>query len=306
MIEINNISKSYGKKHVLKNVTFNIEKGSICGFIGSNGAGKTTTMNIIAGCTVPESGEVLINGIKAAEAERDINRLIGYLPEQPPLYNAFTVYEYLDCICAIKGIKKNRRIQIEETAEYTGLSEMLGRRCKNLSKGYKQRVGIAYALLGTPEYIILDEPTSGLDPKQKRDMLKLIRVLGREHGILLSSHILSEVKSVCNRIIMIDNGKIVNQIDNGEKQEREAKPFLYCVKGSVSRVMKLGRSCVGINEFKHIDGENYIAYMTDDGIRNFFFKAAEQKLLIYRQQPYTVDIEKLFIDSMGGKNGSNI
>lgn len=221
MICVENISKNFGRVKALDNVSFSLGKGSIMGFIGPNGAGKSTVMNIISGFIPPDSGSVLIDGINLRENPIEAKRKIGYLPEKPPLYTSFTVYEYLKCIFDIKGLKLKKDEHIKEVAALSGISEVLGRRTANLSSGYRQRVGVAYAVLGYPDYIILDEPTNGLDPKQKRDLLVLMKKLSKKHGILLSSHILSEIGAVCTDIVMINNGKTVDICKNSHGTDIE-------------------------------------------------------------------------------------
>lgn len=215
MLEVRNVVKNYGKIQALCGVNFEINKGQITGFIGPNGAGKSTAMNIITGCLAPTGGDCLIDGISITNEPEKAKRMIGYLPEQPPLYGSFTVREYLKCAAQIKGIHRSEISgHIDNIAEHSGIRDVMGRLCKNLSKGYRQRVGIAYAMLGNPKYLILDEPTSGLDPRQKHEMLRFIKKLSKNCGILLSSHILSEIEDVSDTVVMINKGKIVTSVDN--------------------------------------------------------------------------------------------
>ncbi|MBQ7849741.1 MAG: ABC transporter ATP-binding protein [Clostridia bacterium] len=210
MIEVRHLTKRYGGHTAVADLSFTIERGVIYGFLGPNGAGKSTTMNIITGCLGATDGEVLIDGHCVAEEPMKAKRLIGYLPEQPPLYMDMTPAEYLRFVASAKGIPhKEVKAQLEAVMEKTRITDVRSRLIRNLSKGYKQRVGIAQALLGTPEVIILDEPTVGLDPKQIIEIRELIRDLGKEHTIVLSSHILSEVQAVCDRIMIISGGKLV-------------------------------------------------------------------------------------------------
>ncbi len=210
MIEVKHLTKRYGKHTAVSNLSFTIEKGKIYGFLGPNGAGKSTTMNIITGCLGATEGEVWIDGHSIADEPMQAKRLIGYLPEQPPLYTDMTPAEYLRFVASAKGISHSeQRGQIEQVMEKTGILDVRDRMIKNLSKGYKQRVGIAQALLGNPEVIILDEPTVGLDPKQIIEIRDLIRALGKDHTIILSSHILSEVQAVCDAIMIISGGRLV-------------------------------------------------------------------------------------------------
>ena len=210
MIEVKHLTKRYGNHVAVNDLNFTIDKGKVYGFLGPNGAGKSTTMNIITGCLGATEGEVLIDGHSITEEPMQAKRLIGYLPEQPPVYMDMTPAEYLDFVARAKGIPaKDRAQQIETVTEKTRIQDVRNRLIRNLSKGYRQRVGIAQALLGRPEIIILDEPTVGLDPAQIIEIRELIRELGKEHTLVLSSHILSEVQAVCDAIMIISKGRLV-------------------------------------------------------------------------------------------------
>lgn len=209
MIEINNLVKNYGSKFALDDISFKVAKGEIVGFLGPNGAGKSTTMNILTGYLSSTSGEAKVGGIDILENPNEAKKLIGFLPEQPPLYIDMTVEEYLNFVYDIKACKLKRDAHIEEVMKVTKIDDVRHRLIKNLSKGYRQRVGIAQALVGNPPVIIFDEPTVGLDPKQIIEIRNLIRNLGKTHTVILSTHILSEVQSVCDRIIIINEGKII-------------------------------------------------------------------------------------------------
>ncbi len=209
MIEITNLVKNYGTKFAVDDISFKISKGEIVGFLGPNGAGKSTTMNILTGYLSSTSGIAKVGGIDILENPYEAKKLIGFLPEQPPLYIDMTVNEYLNFVYEIKGCKLNRKKHIEEVRQVTKIDDVQNRLIKNLSKGYRQRVGIAQALIGNPPVIIFDEPTVGLDPKQIIEIRNLIRNLGQTHTVILSTHILSEVQSVCDRIIIINEGKII-------------------------------------------------------------------------------------------------
>ena len=210
MIVFDRVCKRYGAHQALQGVDFRVPKGRILGLLGQNGAGKTTAMNILTGCLAPSSGRVTVGGYDVLTQPREAKRLLGYLPEQAPLYDEMTVRAYLRFACELKEVEKSAiAAHVEAVAEKTGLTEVLGRKIGNLSKGFRQRVGVAQALCGTPEVIILDEPTAGLDPKQSSDLRKLIQALAGEHTVLFSSHILSEVQSVCDRVIILHHGKII-------------------------------------------------------------------------------------------------
>lgn len=210
MITVENVSKHYGGKLAVDHVTFELRKGEVLGFLGRNGAGKSTTMNIITGYISASEGRVLLDGRDILDEPRFVKRHIGYLPEQPPLYMDMTVTEYLQFVCAIKEVRKSTaRAHLDELLALTGLEGVRRRLIKNLSKGYKQRVGIAQALVGNPPVVILDEPTIGLDPMQIIEVRSLIKRLREDHAVVFSSHILAEATDVCDRVIIINKGKIV-------------------------------------------------------------------------------------------------
>ena len=220
MIEVSHLTKRYGGHTAVSNLSFTIEKGQIYGFLGPNGAGKSTTMNIMTGCLAASEGEVRIDGHDIFEEPQQAKRLIGYLPEQPPLYLDRTPREYLTFVGRAKGIKdKTLPEQIGRVMEVTQITDVADRLIKHLSKGYRQRVGIAQALLGDPEVVILDEHTVGLDPKQIIEIRSLIQSLGQKHTVILSSHILSEVQAVCQTILIISKGHLV-ACDTPENLER--------------------------------------------------------------------------------------
>lgn len=210
MIEVKHLTKRYGEHTAVSNLSFTIPERQIYGFLGPNGAGKSTTMNIMTGCLAPTEGQVIIGGHDILEKPKAAKRLIGYLPEQPPLYFDRTPAEYLRFVAEAKGISaKQTPEQVAAVMEKTQISQVANRLIRHLSKGYRQRVGIAQALLGDPEIIILDEPTVGLDPLQIIEIRDLIRDLGRDHTVILSSHILSEVQAICQTILIISEGKLV-------------------------------------------------------------------------------------------------
>lgn len=209
MIEVSHLTKQYGNHLAVDDVSFNVADGQICGLLGPNGAGKSTIMNILTGYLSATSGQVTVAGHPLPEEADAAKACVGYLPEQPPLYPEMTVQEYLTFAAELKGVKKaERKEQVCRAARRTGLEAVLPRLIRSLSKGYKQRVGIAQALLGSPRLIILDEPTVGLDPAQVIEIRKLIRELGRAHTVILSSHILSEVQAVCQQILILSKGHL--------------------------------------------------------------------------------------------------
>ena len=221
MIEVRHLSKFYGDFQAVRDLSFEIPQGHVYGFLGPNGAGKSTTMNMITGCLSPTDGQILIDGFDIFEDPKEAKKRIGYLPEQPPLYMHETPEEYLRFVGEAKGVKGQALLdQIDEVIEKTRLEEVRYRRISALSKGYKQRVGIAQALLGNPKVIILDEPTVGLDPIQIIEIRDLIRELGRDHTVILSSHILSEVQTICEKILIIAKGELV-AFDSPENLESQ-------------------------------------------------------------------------------------
>ncbi len=210
LIQVESVTKKYGQRIAVDHLDFLVNKGEILGFLGPNGAGKSTTMNIITGYLSATEGSVKLDGHDILEEPQEVKRHIGYMPEQPPLYVDMTVRDYLSFVADIKGVPRARRREnIEKAMERTTITDMRGRLIKNLSKGYKQRVGLSQALIGTPPVLILDEPTIGLDPQQIIETRNLIRELGKEHTIILSSHILPEVQAVCTRVLIINKGRIV-------------------------------------------------------------------------------------------------
>lgn len=240
MIEVNHLTKRYGKHTAVDDISFTVEDGCIYGLLGPNGAGKSTTMNIITGYLSATEGTVRIEGHDIAEAPAQAKACIGYLPEQPPLYQDMTVTEYLLFVAELKAVRKKaeRRTAVEKVCAKAGLQGMEARLIRNLSKGYRQRVGIAAALLGSPKVIILDEPTVGLDPAQMIEIRSLIHDLGKSHTVILSSHILSEVQTVCDRVLIIANGKLVAQGTPEELAEKLA------AKGSISATAQGSREAV--------------------------------------------------------------
>ena len=240
MIEVSHLSKKYGTHPAIEDLSFTVGDGQIFGLLGPNGAGKSTIMNILTGYLAPTSGEVKVAGFSLPDQARQAKACVGYLPEQPPLYPEMTVQEYLDFAAELKGIKKkaDRKEQVRKAACRTGLEEVLPRLIRSLSKGYRQRVGIAQALLGAPQLIILDEPTVGLDPAQMIEIRSLIRDLGKTHTVILSSHILSEVQTVCDRVLIIAHGRLVAQ---GTPEELAAQ---LTAKGTITATAQGSREAV--------------------------------------------------------------
>ncbi len=228
MIQICDLHKQYGSKEALRGISCTIEKGEIVGLLGLNGAGKSTAMNIITGCLAPTGGRVLIDGVDIAKEPLAAKKKVGYLPEIPPLYTDMAVLRYLEFIYELKKLRGNKKQQLAEACEKAGITHVSGRLIKNLSKGYRQRVGLAQALIGNPPILILDEPTVGLDPTQIIEIRSLIAELGRERTVILSSHILSEVQAVCSRVIVLHQGLIAAD-DTPENLETALQRKNRCV-----------------------------------------------------------------------------
>lgn len=248
MIEVQNLTKRYGSHCAVNDISFRVEEGEILGFLGPNGAGKSTTMNILTGYLSASSGTVRINGHDVLEEPNEAKASIGYLPEQPPLYLDMTVREYLDFVYDLKKCTLNRKKHIAEICRLMHIENVYGRLIKNLSKGYRQRVGFAQALIGNPPVLILDEPTVGLDPNQIIEIRTLIKNLGKHHTVILSSHILPEVEAVCDRIVIISGGEIVadNTAENLSAQFSSDRRLLARIAGDEQRVYAILKHIPGV------------------------------------------------------------
>lgn len=265
MIEIKNLTKRYGQIRAVDDISLTIKKGEILGFLGPNGAGKSTTMNILTGYISATSGSVSVGGYDIMDSPREAKRLIGYLPEQPPLYYDMTVNEYLRFICDLKSVPlKQRRRQLDEILYLVKIGDMRDRLIKNLSKGYKQRVGVAQALVGNPQVLVLDEPTVGLDPKQIIEIRKLIGALRHEHTIILSTHILQEVNAVCSTVAVINKGKLAasGSVSDFTAAEGTVSKFMISVVGGSgkSEIQKVLQNVDGVRrvDFVRVDKDAFI------------------------------------------------
>ena len=305
MIEIQNVSKRYGNKLAVNDVIFTIKKGEILGFLGRNGAGKSTTMNIVTGYISASSGRVLLDGHDILEEPREVKRRIGYLPEMPPLYMDMTVDEYLKFVCAIKDVKPSYvKSHLDDITELIRITDVRKRLIKNLSKGYKQRVGMAQALVGNPEVVIMDEPTVGLDPKQIIKIRKLIKQLGEDHTIVLSSHILHEVADVCERVVIINQGKIVAQdtLDNLTRNISDTSRFRLRIAGAERDVYKAIRDIPGtrsVDEMGCKEPDSYdFLVEADRGAdirRPLFNQMAKMGCPILMLRPMDIELEDIFL-----------
>ncbi|MDR0248058.1 MAG: ABC transporter ATP-binding protein [Oscillospiraceae bacterium] len=305
MIEVTELTKRYGKQRGVTDISFTVGEGEIVGFLGPNGAGKTTAMNVITGYLAPTSGSVYVAGVNMLENPVSAKRNIGYLPEQPPLYHDMKVAEYLDFVYDLKGVTElPRRRHIDDVCEMADIQDVRHRLLRNLSKGYRQRVGLAQALLGDPCVLILDEPTSGLDPKQIMDMRKVIKDLGQSHTVMLSTHILQEVSAVCERVLVISEGKIVadgSPADLAGSMAGERK-LVVRVAGPRDNVLSLLKSRDGvkkaepIGEVEERSCDFLVESLPNMDVRKPLFSAlAAAGWPILMLRPETVSLEDVFI-----------
>ena len=302
---MNNLKKSYGNYRALHGISFNVERGHVYGFLGPNGAGKSTTMNIITGCLAASEGSVTINGYDIFTDPVKAKKCIGYLPEQPPLYLDMKVTEYLDFVGRAKGLRGSELYsQIDEVIELTGLENVYDRLIKNLSKGYRQRVGIAQAMLGNPEVIILDEPTVGLDPIQIIEIRELIRSLSETHTVILSSHILQEISAVCDRIMIISNGRLVaNDTIEGLMQTYASDACLEIyLRCSKERAKSTLCSVAGVSSIEVEDSQEAgvcvctLSYRRENDIRDLVWKTLSVSgITVLGIIPKRVTLEDVFI-----------
>ena len=306
MIEVTNLTKKYGDHIAVDHLSFRVEKGQIYGFLGPNGAGKSTTMNIITGYLAATEGTVTIDGKDVQKDPEEAKRSIGYLPELPPLYVDMTVREYLEFVAELKKVpKKERKQQIDEVMEMTQITDMQQRLIRNLSKGYRQRVGLAQAILGYPEVIILDEPTVGLDPKQIIEIRDLIRKLGENHTVILSSHILSEVSAVCDHIMIIAHGKLVAS-DSPENLQKlmsgsmeldlEVKGSAAAVKSALQEISQIDRIEENTEASKNVAKLKVISKENADIREQVFYALADAKLPILEMTHAEKSLEDIFLE----------
>lgn len=312
MIEVTNLVKDYGNHHAVKGISFTAGEGQIVGLLGPNGAGKSTTMNIMTGYISSTAGKVKIGEYDMFEQPLKAKKLIGYLPEMPPIYEEMTVEEYLNFVCSLKGIrkKKDRMENIAEVEEAVRITDVKGRLIKNLSKGYKQRVGLAQALIGNPPLLILDEPTVGLDPNQIIEIRALIKKLGEKHTIILSSHILSEVNAICDYVLIIDKGLLVAEDtpENLSEHFADKNRILLSVKGEKELIEQALEESEYIASYT-VTGENegVLDVTAETSIKEdvrdaLFFEFADKKLPIVKMETETLSLEEVFL-KLTGKEG---
>lgn len=306
MIEINHLVKKYGNYVAVDDLSLKVEPGKIYGFLGPNGAGKSTTMNIITGYLGATSGEVKINGFDIFAQPEEAKKCVGYLPELPPLYVDMTVKEYLHFVAELKHIERGKRAQyVDEAMELTQIKDVSGRMIRNLSKGYRQRVGFAQAVLGYPEIIILDEPTVGLDPKQIIEIRDLIKKLGEKHTVILSSHILTEISAVCDYVFIISKGKLVasDSTENLLNLMSGAQEIEMVLKGSREKITDTIGRIADVEKVEWLcenaAGENVvnvIAGKEKDVREQVFLVCAEDRIPILEMKPVTKSLEDVFLE----------
>lgn len=313
MIKVEHLVKRYGNRNVVDNLSFTVEKGQIVGFLGPNGAGKSTTMNMITGYISATEGNIEIDGIDIFEEPEKAKKKIGYLPEQPPVYPDMLVREYLSFVCDLKKVKKEKKEQtISKVMRRTKTNDVAERLIKNLSKGYRQRVGLAGAMIGDPEILILDEPTVGLDPKQILEIRDLIRDLSKKHTILLSSHIMQEVSAVCNQIIIINEGKMIvadtpDKIATHIEQTNEVKMLIRgnreLVKSTLEQLESVKEFSVNKTE-EESECEVLVVCDADMDLReDLFFTFADIKCPILEMNSRVPSLEEVFIKLTGNGSG---
>lgn len=307
LIEVRNLTKKYGDHTVVNHLNFTIESGKVYGFLGPNGAGKSTTMNMITGCLAPTEGQVLIDGHDIYDEAVEAKKSVGYLPEIPPVYPDMTPYEYLRFVAKAKGVKASEMTEsVFSVMEETGLTEMRNRLIKNLSKGYRQRVGIAQAMLGNPSLIILDEPTVGLDPRQITEIRELIARLGQTRTIILSSHILAEVSAVCDHVMIINNGNLVasDTLENIRRDNTPDNRLLMTVRGNLEGINTLLSGMEGVRDFsvgKTVGNEDNVYDISielepdADISEKLFFAFANARYAVRRLTKDEPSLEEIFL-----------
>lgn len=305
MIQVENVTKRYGSFTAVNNISFEIDEGEIVGFLGPNGAGKSTTMNMITGFIEPTEGKIIVDGYDISKKSKKAKKQIGYMPEGVPLYSDLTVKEFVTYMAELKGCERNtKKEKVQKVIEQTGLIDVQNKLTKNLSRGYKQRVSMAGALVGDPKVIILDEPTVGLDPKQVTEIRSLIKELGKNHTVILSSHILSEVSQICNRVIIINKGKIV-AIDTPENLENkviEDNSIYVTVEDPEDKMKNIKEKLDNVKEVKLVaeNEDKTKKYMIsgEKGIdlrKNIFEVFAKEGITIFEMKKADATLEDAFM-----------
>ena len=314
MIKIQNLTKSFGRNVVLNNVSFEIGKGEIVGFLGPNGAGKSTTMNILTGFLSFTEGKIEVDGLDMFEFPNEAKKSIGYLPEIPPLYPEMTVTEYLNFVYKLKGCKLDKKKHIEEILEVVKLTDVKNRVIGHLSKGYRQRIGIGQALIGNPKVIILDEPTVGLDPRQVVEIRNLIRTLGLTHTVILSTHVLQEVQAVCDRVIVINRGKIVadKRTEDLASAVEGNRRLAVKICGPEKEVTQALRSLPGVYSAEclgNLDADSYSFVIESDSAidirKPMFSMLSRNGWPLIGAEASNVNLEDVFLSLINNTAGSN-
>lgn len=315
MIEVKNLSKRYGNHLAVDNLSFTVEKGQVLGFLGPNGAGKSTTMNIITGYISATEGSVTINGVDIFEEPEEVKKMIGYLPEFPPLYPDMTVREYLGFVADIKKVARSKKQKmITDVMESTKITPMADRLIKHLSKGYKQRVGLAQAIMGYPELIILDEPTVGLDPKQIIEIRELIKELSQNHTVILSSHIMQEVSAVCDSVMIIDKGKLIlsDKPENLSERLGATGGLKLSIKGDREAVLDTLNGISRINRIEEHDpvAEGIVDLTVyceekEDIREEVFYAMCKANTPILEMQSIRMSLEDIFLKVTGNPEAVN-
>ncbi len=305
MIEVKNVTKKYGNFIAIDNISFSIEKGEIVGLLGPNGAGKSTTMNMITGFIEQTEGEIIVSGYDILKNPKKAKKQIGYMPEGVPLYNDLTVKEFINYMADLKQVtKKEKKEKIQKVIKETNLEVVQNKLIRNLSRGYKQRVSMAGALVGEPEILILDEPTVGLDPKQITEIRNLIKELGKTHTIIISSHILAEISQICNKVIIINSGKIVakDTPKNLEEKVKKQNQLIITVEDKESKIDEITKQIKGIKEIElekdNQDGtKEYIitADENQDIRKEIFEKYAKNNITIFELKKNEATLEDAFM-----------
>ena len=314
MIQVENITKKYGSFVAVDNINFEIEEGEVVGFLGPNGAGKSTTMNMITGYIEPTSGRIIVDGYDISKKPRKAKRQIGYMPEGVPLYSDLTVKEFITYMAELKVVpKKEKKEKVQKVIKETGLTDVQNQLTKNISRGYKQRVSMAGALVSNPKVIILDEPTVGLDPKQVTEIRALIKELGKDHTVILSSHILSEVSQICNRVIIINKGKIVaiDTPENLEKKVVKDNSVYVTVEDPDNKMETIKEKLPNVKEIKLIS-ENEdktkkyrITSTNDEDLRKDIFDIfAKERITIFEMKQSDVTLEDAFMQLIDSQKES--
>ena len=310
MIEVKNITKKYGSFTAVDNISFKIEEGEIIGLLGPNGAGKSTTMNMITGYIEPTEGEIIVNGYDISKKPKKAKTQIGYMPEGVPLYSDLTVKEFVTYMAELKKVdRKTRKEKVEKIIKQTGLKDVEKKLTRNLSRGYKQRVSMAGALVGEPKILILDEPTVGLDPKQITEIRSLIKELGKTHTIILSSHILSEVSQICNKVIIINKGKIVaiDTPENLEKKVESNNTTYVTVEDTENKIETMKEKIPEIKDIKLIkeneDGTKEYVLESDKDVdlrKIVFNEFAKENITIFEMKKADTTLEDAFMKLIEG------